>query len=122
MDDDALRSAFLAHTTGHAKFTRRMAITMANNAGVTPRQMILRLERSGLLRPGSWDWFAENGGITKEQVAEVTADDLASLESAVRAKLREIPPWTLRWGYQIRSTVWASLSDMARKSEQEAKP
>lgn len=71
--DDALVTAFRAHTAGHTHFTRRMAIKLADKFGETPRQLVLRLERRGLLKRGSWDWFAMNGGITKEQIAEVRA-------------------------------------------------
>jgi plasmid maintenance system antidote protein VapI len=72
--DDALVSAFRAHTAGQTKFTRRMAIILADMFGETPRQIVLRLERRGLLKRGSWDWFAMNGGITREQIAKVRAD------------------------------------------------
>lgn len=71
MDDSALRSAFVAHTTGQEKFTRRMAITIALMADQSPKQIVLRLEQLGLLRPGAWEWFADNGGITKEQIEDV---------------------------------------------------
>jgi hypothetical protein len=71
MDDATLETAFLAHTEGQTKFTRRMAIAMATMARETPRQIVLRLERMRLLKDGSWDWFVENGGITKAQIEEV---------------------------------------------------
>ncbi len=73
MDDHDLAAAFAAHADGHTHFTRRMAIAIAILAGETPRRIILRLEGLGLLRRGSWQWFADNGGITAEQVAEVRA-------------------------------------------------
>lgn len=69
-DQDALESAFRAHTKGAIKFSRRMAIAMADMFGETPRQIVLRLERRGLLKRGSWNWFAMNGGITKDHIAE----------------------------------------------------
>lgn len=71
MENDVLRSAFEAHTFGQTRFTRRMAITIADMLEHTPRQIILKLERMRLLKPGSWDWFADNGGITKAHVDEV---------------------------------------------------
>lgn len=51
-----------------------MAIAISLSAGETPRQIVLRLEKIGLLRKGSWNWFVVNGGITKDQIAEVEAD------------------------------------------------
>jgi hypothetical protein len=70
MDMDALTSAFRSHTEGSDKFTRRMAIALAAMDGTTPRQLVLRCERLGLLKEGSWDWFVENGGITQDHVEE----------------------------------------------------
>jgi hypothetical protein len=71
MDMDALTAAFRSHTEGQEKFTRRMAIALARMDGTTPKQLVLRCERLQLLKPGSWDWFSENGGITREQIDEV---------------------------------------------------
>lgn len=73
-DNDALESAFRAHTEGQTHFTRRMAIAIADMFGETPRQTVLRLERRGLLKRGSWDWFVMNGGITKEHLSDARAD------------------------------------------------
>jgi hypothetical protein len=74
VNNDVLSAAFRAHKEGQTKFTRRMAITIADAAGETPRQIVQRLERLGLLKRGSWDWFVRNGGITKAHIAEVRAD------------------------------------------------
>lgn len=69
----ALSAAFAAHTAGSTVFTRRMAIALADMDATTPRQLVLRCERLGLLKPGSWEWFSDNGGITPAQVEEVRA-------------------------------------------------
>lgn len=74
MDMDTLAAAFAAHKAGQTKFTRRMAIALADMDGSTPKQLVLRCERLGLLKQGSWDWFTANGGITAAQVEEVRAD------------------------------------------------
>ncbi len=74
MDMDALTAAFNAHKQGQTKFTRRMAINLARMDGTTPKQLVLRCERLGLLKSGSWDWFVVNGGITKNQIDEVLGD------------------------------------------------
>ncbi len=71
MDMDTLTAAFNAHKQGQTKFTRRMAINLAHMDGTTPKQLVLRCERLGLLKCGSWDWFAANGGITQDQIREV---------------------------------------------------
>ncbi len=72
MDDAALIAAFRAHTDGQTNFTRRMVIHLALMADETPRQIVLRCERLGLCRDGTWDWFVSNGGITKQHIAEAT--------------------------------------------------
>lgn len=77
MDDDTLRAAFAAHKEGQPKFTRRMAILIADMAGMRPMSLVWRLEKMGLLKRGSWEWFRNNGGITQAQVDEVRADALA---------------------------------------------
>lgn len=74
LDNETLAMAFQAHKAGQTKFTRRMAIALADMDGLTPRQLVLRCERLGLLRPGSWDWFRVNGGITDEQIEQVRAE------------------------------------------------
>lgn len=73
MDNLALYAAFKAHTAGNDIFTRRMAINMADFFGVSPRYVVQQLERLWILKEGSWDWFAANGGITREHVLEVRA-------------------------------------------------
>ena len=71
MDDETLTAAFHAHADGHEIFTRRIAIHLANMADMRPMSLVWRLEKMGLLKRGSWDWFKANGGITQEQVREV---------------------------------------------------
>ncbi|QPF81710.1 hypothetical protein IC762_12500 [Bradyrhizobium genosp. L] len=82
MDMDALTAAFRSHVEGSSTFTRRMAIALADMDGTSPGQLVRRCERLGLLREGSWDWFVENGGITKEHIDEVRG--AASLPSTHR--------------------------------------
>lgn len=71
MDDADLKSAFAAHAEGQATFTRRMAIVIADMAEMRPMSLVWRLEKMGLLKRGSWEWFHDNGGITKAQIDEV---------------------------------------------------
>lgn len=82
MTDDVLTAAFLAHKEGQTKFTRRMAIAIGRAAGASPREIVQRLERMRLLRAGSWRWFVQNGGITKDHIAEVEADIRAARRAA----------------------------------------
>jgi hypothetical protein len=73
MDDATLTAAFRAHTEGQEKFTRHMAILIAGMADTKPMSLIWRLEKMGLLKRGSWEWFKENGGITQAQIDDVLA-------------------------------------------------
>ena len=74
MDDLSFEAAYhLLPRDGSGKLTRRMVINLADDCGMTPRETVLRAERQGLCRRGSWDWFAANGGITRDHIAEVRA-------------------------------------------------
>ena len=81
MDDDTLRAAFHAHKEGQTKFTRRMAITIADMAFMPPMSLVWRLEKMGLLKRGSWEWFKFNGGITVDHIREVRADNAKMMAS-----------------------------------------
>lgn len=87
MDMDALAAAFRAHKEGQTKFTRRMAIILADMDGTTPKHLVQRCERLGLLKQGSWDWFQSNGGITAEQINQVRREtaQAAAITDASRA-------------------------------------
>lgn len=67
---DFLLELFTAKTAGKDKFTRRMAIEMADMLHCEVRPLIRRLEARGLLKKGSWDWFVSNGGFTKANYVE----------------------------------------------------
>jgi hypothetical protein len=71
LDEAGLEAAFKAHTAGQDKFTRRMAITIADHFGMTPMQLVRYYEGRRTLKPGSARWFLENGGITREHIEEV---------------------------------------------------
>lgn len=82
MDDDALRAAVQAHrddikARGETMFSRRRVIAIADMAGMKPMQMVWRMEKLGLLKRGSYQWFKVNGGITREHVDEVRVDRAA---------------------------------------------
>lgn len=74
---EILAAAFEAHKVGSTKFTRRMAITIGDHFGMTPWEVVKHYERVGLLKRGSVAWFARNGGFSKENLAEVRADNAA---------------------------------------------
>lgn len=71
MNNDDLTIAFNAHVDGSEIFTRRMAIHISEMAGTKPMSLVWRLEKMGLLKKGSYEWFQINGGITKSQIDEV---------------------------------------------------
>lgn len=70
-DDQALAELFHQVTAGSKTFTRRMATTLADMFGTEPMPMVARLERMGLLKPGSEDWFRIQGGITVAHIRQV---------------------------------------------------
>ncbi|WP_370677568.1 hypothetical protein [Pleomorphomonas sp. PLEO] len=79
-DDQALAELFHQVKAGASMFTRRMAITLADMFGMEPLPMVARLERVGLLKPGSEDWFRIQGGITAAHIKQVREETAAALE------------------------------------------
>jgi Zn-dependent peptidase ImmA (M78 family) len=70
----AVMQKFHEVTAGAAKLTRRHIIVLAHFFGVSREAMVRRLEELDLTKPGTWDWFAGNGGITDEQARQVLGD------------------------------------------------
>lgn len=66
-----LKTVFDIHKAGQTKFTRRMAINMADWFNVPVRDLVQQLERDGIVKNGTWDWFRDNGGITADHIRQV---------------------------------------------------
>ena len=79
-------------TAGSDRLTRRHIIIFAHFFGVSREAMVRRLEELGSVKPGTWDWFQSNGGITDEQCRQVLGD----LVSVDDAKAQADRPTTLR--------------------------
>ena len=61
-------------TAGADRLTRRQVIVLAHFFGVSRQATVRRLEELELVKPGTWDWFQSNGGITDEQARQVLGD------------------------------------------------
>lgn len=61
-------------TIGATRLTRRHVILLAHTFGVSREAMVRRLEELRLTKPGTWDWFVANGGITNVQARQVLGD------------------------------------------------
>ena len=90
IDDDALRAAVKAHredalAKGEKCFSRRRVITIADLFGWKPMPMVWQMEKRGLLKRGSYEWFKRNGGITYEDVCEVRNDREVASRAALSA-------------------------------------
>ena len=83
---------FREFTAGASRLTRRHIILLAHAFGVSREAMVRRLEELALTKPGTWDWFVANGGITDAQARQVLGD-LTSLDMAKQDADR---PTTLR--------------------------
>jgi Zn-dependent peptidase ImmA (M78 family)/DNA-binding XRE family transcriptional regulator len=70
----AVRRRFAEITAGQSHLTRRHVILLANALGLSREALVRRLEELGLVKPGTWDWFEANGGITDEQAREVLGE------------------------------------------------
>jgi Zn-dependent peptidase ImmA (M78 family)/DNA-binding XRE family transcriptional regulator len=70
----AVLQKFQEVTAGSDRLTRRHVIILAQFFGVSREAMVRRLEELGSVKPGTWDWFVANGGITDEQARQVLGD------------------------------------------------
>jgi Zn-dependent peptidase ImmA (M78 family)/DNA-binding XRE family transcriptional regulator len=59
---------------GSDRLSRRHVIVLAHFFGVSREAMVRRLEELALVKPGTWDWFQSNGGITDDQARQVLGD------------------------------------------------
>jgi Zn-dependent peptidase ImmA (M78 family)/DNA-binding XRE family transcriptional regulator len=88
----ALTQKFQELTAGADRLSRRHVIVLAHFFGVSREAMVRRLEELSLVKPGTWDWFQSNGGITDEQARQVLGDLL--IPDAKKAEAER--PTTLR--------------------------
>lgn len=61
-------------TAGSDRLTRRHVVVLAHFFAVSREAMVRRLEELGSVKPGTWDWFQANGGITDEHARQVLGD------------------------------------------------
>ena len=88
----AVLQKFQELTAGSERLTRRHVIILAHFFGVSREAIVRRLEELGSVKPGTWDWFQANGGITDEQVRQVLGD----LRTSDAQKAEADRPTTLR--------------------------
>jgi Zn-dependent peptidase ImmA (M78 family)/DNA-binding XRE family transcriptional regulator len=79
-------------TAGSSHLSRRHVIIMAHSFGVSREAMLRRLEELKLTKPGTWEWFDANGGITDLQARQVLGDTLFEAVYGTQADL----PMSLR--------------------------
>ena len=90
----AVTHRFQDVTAGASRLTRRHVILLAHAFGVSREALVRRLEELELARPGTWDWFAANGGITDAQARDVLREPAAAEADAGAAAC----PVSLRLG------------------------
>lgn len=88
----AVTQKFQELTAGADRLTRRHVIVLAHFFGVSREALVRRLEELSLVKPGTWDWFQSNGGITDDQARQVLGDLLIPDTKKAEADL----PTTLR--------------------------
>jgi Zn-dependent peptidase ImmA (M78 family) len=92
---------FQEFTAGSPRLTRRHIIVLAHYFNVSREAMVRRLEELKVTKPGTWDWFEDNGGITDEQAHQVLGDLVPADAAKVEAEL----PTTLRLN-MLASEAW----------------
>ena len=81
----AVMQKFADVTAGADRLTRKHIIVLANYFSVSREAIVRRLEELGLSKPGTWDWFEANGGITDDQGRQVLGDQLMQDEAKAEA-------------------------------------
>jgi len=88
----AVNQKFQELTAGASHLSRRHVIVLAHMFNVSRETMVRRLEELGTARPGTWDWFVVNKGITDEQARSV----LGTMVGDDREKADADRPMSLR--------------------------
>ena len=70
----AVMQKFQEVISGSDRLSRRHVIVLSHYFGVSREAIVRRLEELKLAKPGTWDWFQTNGGITDEQERQVLGD------------------------------------------------
>ena len=70
----AIAQKFREITAGSSRLTRRHVIVLAHFFCVSREALVRRLEETGLVRTGTWDWFETHGGITDQQMRDVLGE------------------------------------------------
>jgi len=74
-------------TAGASHLTRRHIILLAHFFGVSKQALVKRLEDLRIVKKGTWDWFASNGGFSREQTRQVLGESADQADSnAVQAR------------------------------------
>lgn len=109
----AVMQKFAELTAGSDRLTRRQVIILSHYFGVSREAMVRRLEELKLVKPGTWDWFQSNGGITDEHSRQVLGD----LVSSDAGKAEADRPTTLRLNalaYEVHRQGLLSEGQLAR--------
>lgn len=85
-----VRQRFAEITAGQSHLTRRHVILLAGALGLSREGLVRRLEELALVKPGTWDWFAREGGITDQQAREVLGE--LPRRDAIAAQSRGLVP------------------------------
>ena len=86
---------------GSSHLTRRHVIILAHAFAVSREAIVRRLEELQQTKPGTWEWFQANGGITDEHVRQVLGELLLPDDAKVEANR----PTTLRLD-NMAAEVW----------------
>lgn len=81
----AVMAQFQNVTAGAKQLTRRHIIVLAHAFEVSREALVRRLEELRLTKPGTWDWFEANGGISDQQARQVLGQSPVALTVAPAA-------------------------------------
>lgn len=110
----AVMQKFKEVTAGSDRLLRRHVIILSHYFRISREAMVRRMEELQLARPGTWNWFMDNGGITNDQVRQVlgvTDDEGVQNNAALGSRLQLLAFESLRRGVLTESQL-ASLLDL----------
>ena len=71
---NSFSESFEKMTAGARNLTRRHVVLLAHQFNISREAAVRRLEELSLVQKGTWNWFADNGGISRDVVVSVLGE------------------------------------------------
>lgn len=92
---DSFTEVFRSLSVGADSLSRRHIILLAVQFGISHKFCVRRLEQLELVQKGTWNWFEENGKITREHVCELLGRHYEEVDWA-KVEAKKPVPYRIR--------------------------